>query len=211
MSDPYRSSQPSRDPSIVSRRLAVIAAGHRGDLEAALAATTDTDPSVRAAALAASARAGGWNTRLATAGASDHDDLVRTRSYELTSAGEVEVGLLAQGLAAKDPLCVVACCAALGRCGATAALDQLVAVARSHGDARCQEAAVAALGELGDPAGLPAVLEATEGKPAMRRRAAVALAGFDDPEVEAALDRLAEDRDWQVRDVVARLRREPIT
>ena len=50
-------------------------------------------------------------------------------------------------------------------------------------------------------AGLPAVLAALEDKPAIRRRAAVALAAFEGPEVEAALRRCLEDRDWQVRQV----------
>jgi len=33
----------------------------------------------------------------------------------------------------------------------------------------------------------------------VRRRATVALAGFDDPRVEPALRQSAGDRDWQVR------------
>ena len=55
----------------------------------------------------------------------------------------------------------------------------------SHADARCREAAVAALGAIGDPAGLPAVLAALRDTPTVRRRATVALAGFDDPRVDA--------------------------
>ena len=60
---------------------------------------------------------------------------------------------------------------------------------------------MAALGAIGDPAGLPAVLAALDDKPAVRRRAAVALAAFDGPSVDAALHRCLEDRDWQVRQV----------
>jgi HEAT repeat protein len=45
------------------------------------------------------------------------------------------------------------------------------------------------------------VLAALEDKPAVRRRAAAALAAFDGPAVEAALRRCLEDRDWQVRQV----------
>ena len=69
----------------------------------------------------------------------------------------------------------------------------------THHDVRCREAAVAALGAIGDPRGLPAVIGALDDKPTVRRRATVALAGFDDPRVEPALRRSAEDRDWQVR------------
>ena len=60
---------------------------------------------------------------------------------------------------------------------------------------------MAALGAIGDSAGLPAVLAALDDKPAVRRRAAVALAAFDGPSVEAALRRCLDDRDWQVRQV----------
>lgn len=194
---------------MVARRLEVVASGHRGDLATATAHLADPDPSVRAAALAACARAGGWNAEIAAMGAADADELVRTRAYELCGPGDLGASQLSPGLEASDPLCVVACCAAMGRSGDAAGCDALVEVAHHH-DPRCQEAAVAALGELGDARGLPAVLAACEGKPALRRRAAVALAGFEGAEVEAALDRLAEDRDWQVRDVVTRLRRDPM-
>jgi len=45
------------------------------------------------------------------------------------------------------------------------------------------------------------VLAALDDKPAIRRRAAVALAAFEGPEVDAALKRCLDDRDWQVRQV----------
>jgi HEAT repeat protein len=66
-------------------------------------------------------------------------------------------------------------------------------------DALVREAAVAALGGLGDRAGLAAVLTACGDRPAVRRRAVLALASFDGPEVEAALERALEDPDWQTR------------
>jgi HEAT repeat protein len=52
---------------------------------------------------------------------------------------------------------------------------------------------------VGDERGLPTILAATEDKATVRRRAIIALAPFDGPEVEAALERAREDRDWQVR------------
>ncbi len=76
-----------------------------------------------------------------------------------------------------------------------------MATATLHVEPLCREAAVAALGSLRSPAGLPAVLAALEDKPAVRRRAVVALAGFDGPEVDAALAKAAGDVDWQVRQV----------
>jgi HEAT repeat protein len=54
--------------------------------------------------------------------------------------------------------------------------------------------------------GLPAVIAALDDKPTVRRRATVALAGFDDPRVEPALRRAAGDRDWQVRQAADELR-----
>ena len=61
------------------------------------------------------------------------------------------------------------------------------------------KAAVAALGAIGDEVGLPAILAATTDKPAVRRRAVLALAPFEGSEVDAALQRALTDRDWQVR------------
>ena len=49
--------------------------------------------------------------------------------------------------------------------------------------------------------GLETVLEALKDKPAIRRRAAIALAAFDDPKVDEALKKSLNDRDWQVRQI----------
>jgi HEAT repeat protein len=43
------------------------------------------------------------------------------------------------------------------------------------------------------------VLRACDDKPAVRRRAVLALAAFEGPEVEARLRQALTDRDWQVR------------
>ena len=95
---------------------------------------------------------------------------------------------------------------ATGSADAVAAVRALGAIATSHPEPLCREAAVAALGSLRAVAGLPAVLAALDDKPAVRRRAVVALAGFDGPEVDAALAKAAEDVDWQVRQVAEDLR-----
>jgi HEAT repeat protein len=58
---------------------------------------------------------------------------------------------------------------------------------------------VAALGSIGDEAGLPAIIAALGDRPAVRRRAVIALAPFEGPEVSEALHRALDDRDWQVR------------
>jgi HEAT repeat protein len=68
-----------------------------------------------------------------------------------------------------------------------------------------RESAVAALGAIGDDRGLDAILAATTDRPAIRRRAVLALAPFLAPEhprsteIRAALDKALTDRDWQVR------------
>jgi HEAT repeat protein len=112
---------------------------------------------------------------------------------------------LTGALADETPAVTEAACYALGELeglpDAAAAVEALKETATSHPEPLCREAAVAALGSLRRPAGLTAVLAALEDKPAVRRRAVVALAGFEGPEVDAALNRAAEDVDWQVRQV----------
>ena len=103
----------------------------------------------------------------------------------------------------EDPVAHVAeaACFALGEIGAdaSAAVRALSLTAGAHRDPLVREAAVAALGAIGDEAGLPAILAATTDKPAVRRRAVLALAPFGGEEVDAALERALQDRDWQVR------------
>ncbi len=52
------------------------------------------------------------------------------------------------------------------------------------------------------------MLAALEDKPPVRRRAIVALSNFEGPDVDAALERAANDRDWQVRAAVDQLNKE---
>ena len=78
-------------------------------------------------------------------------------------------------------------------------LQQLIDRATTHDEPVVREACAAALGSIGDERGLPAILIACTDKPAVRRRAVLALAPFDGDEVDAALQKALEDRDWQVR------------
>jgi len=84
-------------------------------------------------------------------------------------------------------------------------LAALIGLAGGAPDPLVREAAVAALGAIGDDRGLDAILAATGDRPAIRRRAVLALAPFVAPDheratdVAAALAGAAEDRDWQVR------------
>lgn len=105
----------------------------------------------------------------------------------------------------EDPLVAVTAAWAIGERGAnsasTKAVTALCELVRMHEDARVREAAVAALGTIGDPEALSTVIAATKDKVSVRRRAAVALAAFDDPLAELALSALLRDRDWQVRQI----------
>lgn len=76
---------------------------------------------------------------------------------------------------------------------------ELESIATEHEDALCREAAVAALGAVAEPRSLPVILSATRDKPAVRRRAVLALVSYDGPEVDEAITRALSDRDWQVR------------
>ncbi len=157
---------------------------------------------MRATALGALARLGLLDTTLLTSASRDDDPTVRRRAAELTPVlAGAGVELARAGLADPDSRVVEAASFGLGEIaeGAEAAVDDLRRVAGAHEDPLCREAAVAALGAIGDPRGLDAILAATTDKPAVRRRAVLALAPFEGREVDAALHRALDDRDWQVR------------
>ena len=78
-------------------------------------------------------------------------------------------------------------------------IDRVEAIVRGHKDPLCREAAVAALGALGDEQSLAVILEALNDRPPIRRRAVLALAPYEGPQVDEALQRALSDRDWQVR------------
>lgn len=75
----------------------------------------------------------------------------------------------------------------------------LVHATQTHAEPLVREAAVSALGAVGQPSALPAVLSALQDKATIRRRAVIALAAFEGPEVDEALNHARSDRDWQVR------------
>jgi HEAT repeat protein len=186
------------------RLVDVVVAGHRGDAETALRAVGSDDPRLREVALGALARAGALEpARIERVLREDADPAVRRRACDLAATFQLSGPLLAAvqaALADPDALVVEAACWALGE-SSFAPVDELMRTARSHPDARAREAAVAAIGSIGDSRGLPAVLDALDDRPTVRRRAVVALAAFDGAEVRAALLRSAADRDWQVREV----------
>jgi hypothetical protein len=183
----------------LARRRAVAAAGHRGDISIIAAHLGDPDPRVRVVALGAAARCGALAAADLTSALTDPDAGVRRRALEI-AATRPDVPIVAL-LSDPDPAVVEVAAWACGERspaerGAVAALSRTAVEAD---DALCREAAVAALGSLGDPDGLVAVLHGCRDKPAVRRRAVLALAAFDGPDVIAALQHARQDRDWQVR------------
>ncbi|QGG93981.1 HEAT repeat domain-containing protein [Actinomarinicola tropica] len=184
------------------RLRAVAVAGHRGDVPTVRAHVDDPDPAVRAAALGALDRAGALTLDDLEAGLADDAPAVRRRAVELAAAwpGDAPPDLVAL-LDDPDDRIVEVTAWALGeqQPPAPTASAALCDVVRTHADALCREAAVAALGAIGDEAALDTILAATRDIATVRRRAVIALAPFDGPEVEAALQRATEDRDWQVR------------
>ncbi|MDQ6910584.1 MAG: HEAT repeat domain-containing protein, partial [Actinomycetota bacterium] len=78
-------------------------------------------------------------------------------------------------------------------------VERLSDVATTHDEPLCREAAIAALGAIGDERGLAAILAGIHDRATVRRRAVIALAPFAGAEVDAALRQARDDKDWQVR------------
>jgi len=189
------------------RRLAVIVAGHRGDDHTATEHLDDDDPSVRAAALRALERTGALGRERVEHGLADPDPDVRRVAAELAGrrAG-IDLGPV---LSDTDSTVVEVAAWACGEQEHITddTLDRLVELATGADEPLVREAAAASLGAIGDERGLPAILAACDDKPAVRRRAVLALAPFDGQEVDAAIERALADRDWQVRQAAEDLRR----
>lgn len=192
-------------------------AGHTGDRDVVAVGLSHQRPEVRQVALGAALRCGLLDADLLRAGLDDDATEVRYRAIELTprwlltatdpAPPPAVASTLARRLIellADDDLAEVAAFA-LGELAELPlpppVFDEAVRAiggqATDHDDPLCRESAVAALGALG--AGLEVILAATTDRATVRRRAILALAPFDGPEVEAALRRALDDRDWQVR------------
>lgn len=192
---------PAERPSEESAadRERVVLAAARGDVSTVARATGHPDDRVRASALTGLHRLGALTEDHIAEALRDRSTRVRRTLAQLAATSSaVPLGEL---VVDPEPAVVETACWAAGeRPGSDSGIvAQLVDVAAGHTDALCREAAVAALGAIGDPAGLPAILAATSDKATVRRRAVLALAPFDTPEVSAALQRALADRDWQVR------------
>lgn len=188
----------------MTRRREIVRAGFRGDEATVRAAFTETSPQVRASALNALVRMGRLEPADLVAALTDPEPSVRRFAATVvarTGGPTAARPSLCAVLVDEDERVVEAAAFAVGEQHELhpGELDALIEIATDHPDSLCRESAVAALGSLGDPAGLAAVLRAITDRATVRRRAVLALVAFDDPAVEDALERLRSDRDLQVR------------
>jgi HEAT repeat protein len=142
----------------------------------------------------------------------DDDVTVRREALNQIAHAEIDddevMNAVTHGLDDDDALVVDGALFALGEHLYVAAVERMCEIAIGHEDARCRESAIAALGAIGDDRARPAILGALGDKAPVRRRAIVALSNFEGPDVEAALARASDDRDWQVRAAVNQLGRD---
>jgi HEAT repeat protein len=184
---------------MTSRWREIAVAGHTGDAVAARGALTDPDPVARELALGATLRLGVLTDDDLRAALADESPSVRRRAAMIVGQRR---GVSLRRLLDDSDVTVVE--AAAWACGEQEivdddVLDALTDLGVSSSDALVREACVAALGAIGDPRGLPTILHGCADKPAVRRRAVLALAPFDGDGVDAALQAALVDRDWQVR------------
>ncbi len=180
-------------------RFDVIQAGFTGDAVLARAGLVHNEALIRASALRALHRMGQLTSDDLSAYISDADADVRRTVVELSAQfSEVEIYHLVNDT---DLFVAEMTAWALGeRTTITdVEIEMLIQQTTEHAEPVVREACAAALGSLGDERGLQAILSACTDKPAVRRRAILALAAFEGDEVDAALTAALEDKDWQVR------------
>lgn len=184
---------------MTTTRADIILAESSRDVSALARARTSTDPSLRSLALGSLHRIDELTTQELEEALVDENRDVRVRALELAIAN-TDIAL-APHLGDPDDLVVETAAWALGERmdDDPNIIEALRATATGHDVSICREAAVAALGAIGSIDGLPAILAGLEDRAPVRRRAVLALAPFDTPEVTDALERATQDRDRQVR------------
>ncbi len=177
----------------------LVIAGHEGNEQVARDGLTDADPVARQLALGALERMGALSDDDVQQAFTDPDPTVRHRAALL--AGTRPALSLLQMLHDDDATVVEAAAWAAGEQEVVSdeVLTLLCELATAGDEPLAREAAIAALGAIGDERGLPAILAGCADKPNIRRRAVLALAPFSGPAVDAALSAALIDRDWQVR------------
>lgn len=180
-------------------RFEVIAAGFSGNQSVAEAGLLSPDGSTRASALRALARLQVLSPDTINNFLRDEDPEVRRTAVELAAPF---ASVLVHTLIDDDDVFVAemtAWCLGERLPIRDEEINILIDRTTSHAEAVVREACAAALGSIGDERGLTAILAACADKPAVRRRAILALAPFEGDEVDAALTKALDDKDWQVR------------
>ena len=184
---------------MTTTRSEIILAEVRGDVSSLIDHLGHADASIRSLALGSMDRIAELADDQLQDALDDPNRDVRCRAIELAVPRD-QIRLV-QLLDDPDDLVVETAAWALGERESNSAevIAWLVEVGIHHDVSICREAAIAALGAIGDESGLPAILAGLEDRAPVRRRAVLALAPFDSPEVTDALERAAQDRDRQVR------------
>lgn len=187
----------------------LVALGHRAaagesgpsaeQISTLRAELTHDNPVNRQLALSALHRIGQLDPATLVAAFGDASAEVRRRAAELAAAYPAVD--LSRPLDDPDPAVIEVAAWACGEHEHVSepVLARLLTLATDHDDPLVREAAVAALGAIGDQRAIDAVLHGCADKPAIRRRATLALAAFDDERATTTLRAALSDRDWQVR------------
>lgn len=181
------------------KRLAVIMAAYQNNVDAALVGLSDEDARVRASSLSTLNKLGKLDEEMLSEMLADLSSKVRRKSCEI-SAQYPGVSLTSV-LADADPYVVEMALWAEGEREQPTDIEIISEIASNHPESFVREAAVAALGAIGDERSLDAILHAMSDRPNVRRRAVVAMASYDNQRVTDALREACKDRDWQVRQI----------
>ncbi len=191
------------------RRQAILARYENSELEESeiTGFLNDTAAVVREAALATVVKLNLDAGKHIVNAFNDDDHGVRKRAIELVidlSDNQDYISKILVLLDDSSTFVVETVCWVIGEIGnnyenVAEVVSKVSQIALNHDDSLCREAAVACLGSLGHIDGLATLLRVLDDKPNVRRRATLALAPFEGPEVEGALKRKLKDRDLQTR------------
>jgi len=191
------------------RRQAILARYENSELEESeiTGFLNDTAAVVREAALATVVKLNLDAEKHIVNAFNDDDHGVRKRAIELVidlSDNQDYISKILVLLDDSSTFVVETVCWVIGEIGnnyenVAEVVSKVSQIALNHDDSLCREAAVACLGSLGHIDGLATLLRVLDDKPNVRRRATLALAPFEGPEVEEALKRKLKDRDLQTR------------